>query len=122
EQYSRLAAQLFFSKNNNNTSPWMVDLHGLYVPEALEKVKEFVKKAKEGQQLRVVFIVGRGNHSRKGIPKLRPAVTEWLVSEKKKHTVDFPRVGCITVWVTQTTDASLKKHQESRRITKKRKS
>ncbi|KAG0257261.1 CCR4-Not complex caf1 ribonuclease subunit Caf1 [Mortierella polycephala] len=75
-----------------------MDLHYLTVNEAREKVRtrldEFFLKKEEN----LIIIVGKGNNSVDGIPKLKPEMQKFLASFKKlKVTHDKPNAGCIFV-------------------------
>jgi hypothetical protein len=55
-----------------------VDLHGLFVAEALARVEQHVAACKEHRVLRTLIITGRGLHSQGGIARVRPEVEAWL--------------------------------------------
>ncbi|KAJ6475314.1 hypothetical protein C8R47DRAFT_986360, partial [Mycena vitilis] len=61
---------------NLSSKDGVIDVHGLFVPEAIKKVETSLQTAiwNNGKDLRV--IVGRGLHSRDGRPKLRDAITK----------------------------------------------
>jgi DNA-nicking Smr family endonuclease len=56
-----------------------VDLHGLFVKEAISYVSRAVLEAFVRGDREVRFIVGRGFFSEDGEPKLRPAVAKLMI-------------------------------------------
>lgn len=84
-----------------------IDLHGLYVREALALVKSTIIRCydnpslfQHGKNLRI--IVGRGNHSQNGVAKIRPAVMEELGSmsiQVQTFEIDPRNEGVILVTV-----------------------
>ncbi|KAG7098854.1 hypothetical protein E1B28_000757 [Marasmius oreades] len=77
---------LHIAKNTEEMGGDEIDVHGLFVEEAVDATEAAFRKAlKDGKEsLRV--IVGRGNHSKEGTPKLKPAVTAAM---KKLSGMDF---------------------------------
>ncbi|KAF5826588.1 hypothetical protein DUNSADRAFT_2595 [Dunaliella salina] len=81
---ARKAADATFWRNNEGRPPNEVDLHGLYVEEALERVGAAINAARWSQILQypvarhMTFTVGKGQHSEDGIARIRPAVKELL--------------------------------------------
>lgn len=78
------AAELLWAESNGDfVRDKLLDLHGLHVAEAIERLPWAFAEARRGglQTLRVVF--GTGHHSRGGnsAPRLRPAVLEFLKKE-----------------------------------------
>ncbi|KAJ6593848.1 hypothetical protein B0H19DRAFT_841372, partial [Mycena capillaripes] len=51
-----------------------IDVHGLFVPEAIKKVETAVQTAILNGRKDLRVIVGRGLHSQDRRPKLRPAI------------------------------------------------
>ncbi|KAJ7084334.1 hypothetical protein B0H15DRAFT_784307 [Mycena belliarum] len=51
-----------------------IDVHGLFIPEAMKKVNTALQKAIWDGRKMLRVIVGRGLHSQDGRPKLRPAI------------------------------------------------
>jgi DNA-nicking Smr family endonuclease len=74
-----------------------VDLHGLYVAEALARASDHVGACRRAGVPRTVLITGRGNRSAGGLAKIKPAVEEWLRRERLVAYADVPNAGCITV-------------------------
>lgn len=95
---NRAAAQETFDHHNasGTRSPNEIDLHGLFVPEAIEYLKKYVNVVEKMQCRDLIVIVGRGKHSEGG-PKIKPAVIEYAKKHKMTYEVDSPRVGCIRI-------------------------
>lgn len=69
---------LTYSENNRDSPPGTLDLHGLYVKEAIERTETAVREAqgRGDEELRV--IVGKGIHSQGHVAKLKPAVEDLM--------------------------------------------
>jgi len=70
------AAQWIFVENNTDSQPGEVDLHGLYVKEAIQYADKAIQEAKARGETTVRLIVGKGMHSRDGRGKLGPAIEQ----------------------------------------------
>ncbi|KAJ6586833.1 cytoplasmic protein [Mycena vulgaris] len=53
-----------------------IDLHGLYVKEAIEHTDQALQEAKQRGDSEVHLIVGKGLHSQGGAAKIKPAIEE----------------------------------------------
>lgn len=80
------AATIFQSLNptyyTSLTGCQRIDLHRLYTREALEFVRSHLSLCRARGMSRSEIIVGRGNHSKNGIARLKPAVLEMLEKEE----------------------------------------
>lgn len=75
ELHKRAAEAIFEARNPPNVTD-VVDLHGLHVSEALERLPAALEKAPPGT-LRI--LTGTGHHTKgTGRARLRPAVKKWL--------------------------------------------
>jgi len=118
------AATLLFAHYNAGRPLGELDLHGLYVEEALAQLRLRIDACEkrlrrppsdaEPHVRMLVVIVGRGNHSRDKVAKLRPAVEELIRAHRLRVHLDTPNPGCLTVefeskepsgWVGRVTDA-----------------
>ena len=92
---NQIAAEKIFTQLNRDKSDNEIDLHGLYVAEAINYLTKRIEVDKKSHQRRLVVIVGRGIHSQGG-PKIKPAVIKFAT----KHNIDFdenePNAGCVT--------------------------
>lgn len=76
KELHRKAADAIFEARNPPGSTDVIDLHGLHVPEALERLPISLQKAESGK---VRVVTGSGHHTRgTGRARLRPAVNKWL--------------------------------------------
>ncbi|CAG8522160.1 7111_t:CDS:2 [Acaulospora colombiana] len=96
-QYNAKAVEIIFAANNGNRSYDEIDLHGLFVKEALEKTESRIEYCKKHNIDHLTVIVGRGNHSQDGIVKLKPAIAELMEKYQLSCTPDKPTIGCLYV-------------------------
>ncbi|CAI2192464.1 8004_t:CDS:2 [Funneliformis geosporum] len=97
EQYNSKAAEVIFNENNKNRPPNELDLHGLYVKEALLKTELKIQYCKAKNIDNLTIIVGRGKHSSNGVAKLKPAIAELMEKYQFHCILDKPTVGCLYV-------------------------
>jgi hypothetical protein len=78
DDYNRQASEYIFRENNaeGRVGSDEIDLHGQYVEEAERILEERIKYAKANGQGRLHVIVGKGNHSRDHVQKIKPKVEE----------------------------------------------
>ncbi len=78
EQYNRQARDFIFRENNSNdrVAGDTIDLHGLYVEEAEEVLEERIRAGKQRGETHLHVIVGKGNHSRDHVQKIKPRVEQ----------------------------------------------
>jgi DNA-nicking Smr family endonuclease len=72
------ARDWIFYQNNTDSSAGEVDLHGLYVKEAVEKAEQAIAERQRRGDRTVHFIVGKGNHSVGHVAKIRPAIEDLM--------------------------------------------
>lgn len=96
KQYNKEAADAFFAAHNQGRDNMTIDLHGLYVEEAMERLKARIETI--GRKGTFVIIWGAGNHSEGGVRKIKPAVVDYLNGEKFQFDDDTPNHGCCTVY------------------------
>ena len=80
------AAHAIYLHRNGGRQDTYIDLHGLFVEEALRFLKERLKTFAPGEKLEVV--TGAGHHSEDHQARIKPAVIEYL--GKKKLRWDLP--------------------------------
>lgn len=61
-------------ENNRDSPPGTIDLHGLYVKEAIEKTEQAIMSAQANREGELRVIVGKGIHSPGHHAKIKPAV------------------------------------------------
>lgn len=78
EQYNRQARDYIFRENNSEgrVAGDTIDLHGLFVEEAEDVLEERIKAAKQRGETHLHVIVGKGNHSRNHVQKIKPRVEQ----------------------------------------------
>ncbi|GBB92033.1 hypothetical protein RclHR1_19560001 [Rhizophagus clarus] len=97
EQYNMKAVEAIFEENNKNRPMNELDLHGLYVKEALLKTESRIQYCKEHKIDHLVIIVGRGKHSLNGVAKLKPAIADLMEKYQFSCIPNKPTVGCLYV-------------------------
>jgi len=95
-QFYTLQHILIFAANNTDSAPNEVDLHGLYVKEAIARTEQAVEAAQQRGDSNIHLIVGRfalfyvlliwtggvvgkGLHSQDHVAKLKPAIEDLMV-------------------------------------------
>ncbi|KAF2740227.1 smr domain-containing protein [Polyplosphaeria fusca] len=78
EEYNRQARDYIFRENNNTdrVSGDTIDLHGLFVEEAEDVLEERIRVARSRGETHLHVIVGKGNHSRNHVQKIKPRVEQ----------------------------------------------
>lgn len=99
EAHNREAARLFFEANNEGKDEGTIDLHGLFVKEALQKLDVAASQAKKDKRRELVVIVGAGNHSEGGVQRIRPAVEKWC--RDRGHAFKEVNQGCLRVYLKE---------------------
>ncbi|CAE6478259.1 unnamed protein product [Rhizoctonia solani] len=74
-----------------------LDLHGLYVNEAVTLAEDGIRDARNRGQEELRLIVGRGSHSPKNMAKLKPAIISLLSRKRLDFTADPRNEGVIVV-------------------------
>lgn len=97
ERLNAEARQWIFAANNADSPPDTLDLHGLYVKEALAKVEEAVQKAQQQNYPQLKLIVGKGIHSRDHVSHVKPAVQRLLSHYHLDAHVDPHNKGIVVV-------------------------
>ncbi|KAI9459092.1 hypothetical protein F5148DRAFT_1287217 [Russula earlei] len=93
-----VAAQLIFAEKNRDRPEGTVDLHGLYVDEAVEHAKREIRSAALRRPNNVLhFIVGKGLHTKDGKAKIRPAVEQLCERRHLTHYLDPRNAGVLIV-------------------------
>lgn len=78
DKYNRQARDFIFRENNaeGRVASDTIDLHGLFVEEAEDVLEERIKAARQQGQTHLHVIVGKGNHSRGHVQKIKPRVEQ----------------------------------------------
>lgn len=67
-----------FTANNQSSPPGTIDLHGLYVKEAIERTESAIAESQRSGMEELRVIVGKGIHSQGGVGKIKPAVQDLM--------------------------------------------
>jgi len=121
EELNSQASEWIFTKNNEDSGPGEIDLHGLYVKEAITYTDRAVEDAKRRGDSHINLIVGKGLHSSGGVAKLKPAIEELMQKHQLLAELDPDNAGVLTVQLKgQSTGrgAMISPEEVSRRLEK----
>lgn len=65
-------------ENNRDSPPGTIDLHGLYVKEAIERTEAAIAEGQKTPHRDLRVIVGKGIHSPGHVAKIKPAVQDLM--------------------------------------------
>lgn len=93
---NKRATDAAFAENNSKKSQRAheIDLHGLFVHEAIERLEERVNSAMQNGFPHLIVVTGQGVHSENG-PKIKPAGIKFAEDEEIVYRLDCPNAGCI---------------------------
>ncbi|WWC90957.1 uncharacterized protein L201_005895 [Kwoniella dendrophila CBS 6074] len=91
------ASSWIFNENNKASPPDTIDLHGLYVKEAIEKVESAISSSQRSGSEELRVIVGKGIHSQNHQAKIKPAVENLMVKYNLTAHVDPSNTGVLIV-------------------------
>ncbi|XP_067663642.1 uncharacterized protein [Haliotis asinina] len=97
EDANREAVDLLIQQQQESINQGEVDLHGFYVDEAIDCVRDVLNQHRQGDlsaRHQLTIITGKGLHSTDGVAKIRPAVIGYLMKHKYTYTLS---PGVITV-------------------------
>ncbi|KAI8344431.1 hypothetical protein BC941DRAFT_387036 [Chlamydoabsidia padenii] len=97
KQYNKKAANLVYAQKNDHRPPTEIDLHGLFVQEASERVDAALRRCEMEHHDHLVIIVGKGLHSPGQIAKLKPAIIELVQKYQVQCTPNVPNPGCLYI-------------------------
>jgi DNA-nicking Smr family endonuclease len=97
KELDKRAAKIIFTEKNKHCKEGTIDLHGLYVAEAIQFAKDQVRAAKSRSDEAVRFIVGKGLHAEDGVAKIRPALEAHFTKQGLKHSLDPKNAGILIV-------------------------
>ncbi|KAK7037316.1 hypothetical protein VNI00_011307 [Paramarasmius palmivorus] len=110
-------------KLNREASEWIyideVDLHGLYVKEAIEYTDRALEEAKMNGQREVRLIVGKGLHSSGGVAKIKPAIEELMIKHQLIAELDPDNAGVLIVQMNTSRDRGVGPDEIARRLERK---
>ncbi|WOO86147.1 Smr domain-containing protein [Vanrija pseudolonga] len=93
------ASDWIFRENNKTQPHGTIDLHGLYVKEAIERVESAIADGQRSgaQELRV--ITGKGIHSQNHQAKIKPAVEQLMQKYNLAAEIDPRNTGVLVVYL-----------------------
>ncbi|KAI9485738.1 MAG: hypothetical protein EXX96DRAFT_476137 [Benjaminiella poitrasii] len=97
KQYNEQAADHIYAVRNQGRPTNEIDLHGLFVKEASEKVEQAIQRCQASGQSDLVIIVGKGLHSPGQIAKLKPAIIDLVKRYNVSCQPNIPNPGCLYV-------------------------
>ncbi|KAK9461059.1 uncharacterized protein V1516DRAFT_695778 [Lipomyces oligophaga] len=97
DQYNAQAAAFVFRANNADSDADEIDLHGLFVNEAVEYLKERINSSMQRNEDHLEVIVGKGHHSTGGVPKIKPAVINLCEEHGFQYGVEDDNTGVILI-------------------------
>lgn len=116
EELNKQASDWIFIENNKNSKPDEVDLHGLYVKEAITRADQSIQLAKSNGHSQVKLIVGKGLHSQSGIAKIKPAIEELIQKHKLVAQLDPNNSGVLIVYLDSSNREGIGSEELARRL------
>lgn len=95
EERNRQASNAVLHQMNRARPENELDLHGLYVEEAILAVRRRLESRDDFSDL--IIITGRGNRSQGQVAKIKPAIIEFLSENGYNFIPNDPNDGCIKV-------------------------
>ncbi|KAI6021473.1 hypothetical protein PISMIDRAFT_674559 [Pisolithus microcarpus 441] len=97
ERLNAEASAQIFRENNLDSKPGEVDLHGLYVKEAVMYAESAIDKAQHRGDFEIRLIVGKGLHSDGQVAKIKPALEELMKRRRLPADTDPDNAGLLVV-------------------------
>ncbi|KAJ7925211.1 hypothetical protein B0H13DRAFT_1975496 [Mycena leptocephala] len=91
------ASDWIFIENNKDSKPGEIDLHGLFVKEAIEHTDRALEEAKQRGDSQLHLIVGKGLHSQGHVAKIKPAIEELMQKHQLFAELDPHNAGVLIV-------------------------
>lgn len=102
-KYNKKAEDYIFNLKNEFRSENEIDLHGLFVNEAIDKLKERIKIAEKGgvknENKILVVIHGKGSHSKSNLSRIKILCYVYLDENKLRYEKNSPNEGCLTIFL-----------------------
>jgi len=97
EALNALASERIFKENNTASEPGQVDLHGLFVKEAVTYAERSIQDARDRGATTVRLIVGKGLHSANQAAKVKPAIEDLIQRQQLSAQLDPRNEGVLVV-------------------------
>ncbi|KAF8530421.1 hypothetical protein BU17DRAFT_35728, partial [Hysterangium stoloniferum] len=97
-QLNAQASEWIFQANNTDSGPGEIDLHGLYVKEAITYTERSIQQAQSrgDKEIRLI-VVGKGLHSANHVAKIKPAIEELIQKYSLVARLDEQNSGVLIV-------------------------
>jgi len=105
ESLNQQAADWIYHANNLDSGPGEIDLHGLYVKEALAKAEAALDAAQRNGDEEIKLIVGKGLHSTNGA-KVKPAIEGLMQRYQLDAELDRNNSGVLVVRLNRPRERS----------------
>lgn len=97
ERLNAEASKWIFVENNKDSQLGELDLHGLYVKEAISYTDQAIQEARQRGDSEIRLIVGKGLHSPHGLAKLEPAIKDLMQKHGLVAELDPQNSGVLIV-------------------------
>ncbi|KAJ9101967.1 hypothetical protein QFC20_005116 [Naganishia adeliensis] len=97
DQVDDEAEEWIYRENNTDSPPGTIDLHGLYVKEAIDRTEAAIAQAQRAGQSEIRFIVGKGMHSDGHKAKIKPAIVDLMQKYNLSARIDPHNAGVLIV-------------------------
>ncbi|KAK0219034.1 hypothetical protein IW262DRAFT_1073663 [Armillaria fumosa] len=97
QQLNKEASNQIYLENNRGRNPREIDLHGLYVKEAIAHTDAAIEEAKLRDDSEIRLIVGKGLHSEDGEARVRPAIKSLMCKYQLVAEFDPSNSGVLIV-------------------------
>ncbi|KAF8320655.1 DUF1771-domain-containing protein, partial [Clavulina sp. PMI_390] len=101
ERLNKEASDWIYYQNNTDSAVDEVDLHGLYVAEAVSRTEAAIQKAQSEGKNHLNIIVGKGLHSQGHVAKIKPAIEELMQKYNLAAELDPHNAGVLVVHLGQ---------------------
>ncbi|KAJ3853033.1 hypothetical protein EV368DRAFT_39736 [Lentinula lateritia] len=116
EQLNKQASDWIYLALIQDSKPGEIDLHGLYVKEAIERTDYAIQDAKRRGDTEVHLIVGKGLHSSGGVAKIKPAIEELMQKHQLVAELDPNNAGVLLVQLGGHRDRAVGPDEIARRL------
>lgn len=118
ERLNREASEWIYRENNLDSQPGEIDLHGLYVKEAIEHTDKAVQEAQQTGETELHLIVGKGLHSTNHVAKIKPAIEELMIKHNLTAHLDPHNTGVLIVKLNTEGGDGMSSDEVTRRLEK----
>ncbi|KAG8893133.1 hypothetical protein FRC01_013764 [Tulasnella sp. 417] len=101
DRLNKEASNWIFEQNNLDSGADEVDLHGLYVKEAIDHTEKAIIAAQSRGDRQIRLIVGKGLHSQGSVAKLKPAIEELMAKHHLACQLDPHNAGVLVVTLNE---------------------